>query len=320
MNRDTSLAFARPIAPEKFRDADRTAKGEQRAFVALTRLRTLWVNTGSLCNLACTGCYIESSPSNDRLAYITVAEVARYLDEIASERLPVEEIGFTGGEPFMNRELPAMLEDVLARGFRALVLTNAMKPMQHRQAQLLALRRLYDDALRLRVSLDHYTREKHEALRGQRTWLPTVDGLRWLAGNGFRIDVAGRTVWDETEAELRAGYARLFADENLSIDAHDPGALVMFPEMNGDADVPEITVHCWQILGVSPETMMCATSRMVIKHKGAAAPVVVPCTLLPYDAQFELGSRLSDAHRAVKLNHPFCAQFCVLGGASCSRG
>jgi len=38
-------------------------------------------------------------------------------------------IGFTGGKPFMNPELPAMLGDAVSRGFAALVLTNAMKPM-----------------------------------------------------------------------------------------------------------------------------------------------------------------------------------------------
>ena len=42
---------------------------------------------------------------------------------------PTSLIGFTGGEPFMNPELAAMIEDVLSRGLHALVLTNAMKPM-----------------------------------------------------------------------------------------------------------------------------------------------------------------------------------------------
>jgi hypothetical protein len=64
--------------------------------------------------------------------------------------------------------------------------------------------------------------------------------------------------------------------------------------------------------------MMCASSRMVIKRKGAASLVVVPCTLLPYDPQFEMSETLAAAKTTVKLNHPFCAQFCVLGGASCS--
>jgi hypothetical protein len=83
------------------------------------------------------------------------------------------------------------------------------------------------------------------------------------------------------------------------------------------ADVPEITTDCWDILGVAPDSPMCATSRMVIKRRGADRPVVSACTLVPYDDQFELGHSLEDAQGPVKLNHPHCARFCVLGGASC---
>ena len=64
--------------------------------------------------------------------------------------------------------------------------------------------------------------------------------------------------------------------------------------------------------------MMCATSRMVIKRKGAAQPAVVSCTSLPYEPEFELGHSLAEAQATVKLDHPHCATFCVLGGASCS--
>jgi hypothetical protein len=57
---------------------------------------------------------------------------------------------------------------------------------------------------------------------------------------------------------------------------------------------------------------------MVVRRKGADAPAVIACTLLPYDPQFELGKTLAEAEGAVHLNHPHCAKFCVLGGASCS--
>jgi hypothetical protein len=88
--------------------------------------------------------------------------------------------------------------------------------------------------------------------------------------------------------------------------------------MDARADVPEISTGCWDILHVDPGSMMCATSRMVVKAKGAAAPHVVACTLLPYDERFALGPTLADAGGRVMLNHPHCARFCVLGGASCS--
>jgi hypothetical protein len=316
----TATAAARPRAldPAKFRDPNVTAKGERRAAVALRALKTLWFNTGTLCNLTCLNCYIESSPTNDRLSYLSADDARAYLDEIAGQGLPTEEIGFTGGEPFMNPDLPAMLEDALTRGFRVLVLTNAMKPMMKRAEALLRLHGRFDERLAIRVSVDHYARALHQMERGERSWEPAMEGLDWLVRHGFTVRIAGRTAWNEGEASLRRGYARLFAERGIALDAHDPAHLVLFPEMDAQVDVPEITTACWSILKRSPDAMMCASSRMVVKRRGAERPAVVACTLLPYDPQFELGATLAEAAREVKLNHPHCARFCVLGGASCS--
>ncbi|HEX3953725.1 MAG TPA: radical SAM protein [Stellaceae bacterium] len=307
------------LDPRKFRDPFVTAKGERRAQVALRSLDTLWFNTGTLCNLACHHCYIESSPKNDRLTYLSAAEIADYMDEIASLRLGTRLIGFTGGEPFMNPELPAMLDLTLARGFAALVLTNAMKPMHKMKPALLSLRARHGDRLMIRVSLDHYGRAVHEEERGRRSWRPTIDGLRWLVTNGFAVSVASRRLSGESEAEIRGGFAGLFAATGTPIDADDPLSLTVFPEMDPGADVPEITEACWGILGKSPDDVMCASSRMVVKFKGAARPTVIACTLLPYDPQFDLGATLAGALGKIALNHQHCAKFCVLGGGACSR-
>jgi uncharacterized Fe-S cluster-containing radical SAM superfamily protein len=307
----------RPLAPEKFRDPERTATGEPRARVDLVQLETLWINTGTLCNLTCRNCYIESSPSNDRLVYISRAELCEYLDEIQRDGLGTRTIAFTGGEPFMNPDMNPMLEAVLERGFSALVLTNAMRPMMKVAEGLLDLRSRYGSRLTLRVSVDHYTRELHEFERGPRAWKPSLEGLRWLSRNGFTVDIAGRQFSGEPEATIRDGFAVLFEREGIDLDAHDPERVVLFPEMDEKADVPEISEGCWDKLGVAPEAMMCSSSRMVVKRKGAASPVVVPCTLLPYAPEFELGHTLAEAFATVRLNHPHCARFCVLGGASC---
>jgi uncharacterized Fe-S cluster-containing radical SAM superfamily protein len=307
------------LDPAKFRDTLVTAKGEERAHVALRSLETLWFNTGTLCNLTCQNCYIESSPRNDRLAYLSAAEVTDYLDEIERDGHGTKLIGFTGGEPFMNRDLPAMLEDVLSRGLKAMVLTNAMKPMHRMKPALLALLARHGRNLTLRVSVDHYARTLHEKERGARTWKPTIDGLVWLAQSGFDVHVAGRHFSDETDEQVRAGYGRLFAELGLAIDANSPMSLVLFPEMDARVDVPEITTACWGILKKSPDSVMCASARMVVKRKGAERPAVVACTLLPYDPQFELGNTLAESVGAVRLNHPHCAKFCVLGGAACSQ-
>jgi hypothetical protein len=307
------------LDPAKFKDPDLTAKGERRATVALKRLETLWFNTGTLCNITCASCYIESSPTNDRLAYLTLSEMTPYLDEAEALGQRPKTVAFTGGEPFMNPDMAAMAEAALARGYDALILTNAMKPMMRPrvQAALADLNRRFGAKLTLRVSLDHWRAHLHDEERGADSFAETIEGMRWLRDQGVALAVAGRLRWGDSEEAMREGYRALFAREGLKIDAADHGALVIFPEMDARVDVPEITVDCWRILNKSPDDVMCATSRMVVKRQGAASPAVLACTLLPYDAQFELGSGLEAALAPVKLNHPHCAKFCVLGGGSC---
>src|SRR5262245_1708199 len=227
-----SVAAVARLDPKKFQDPFVTAKGERRAHVALEALKTLWFNTGTLCNLTCENCYIESSPRNDRLVYLTAAEIAEYLDEIERDALGTELIGFTGGEPFMNPALPAMLDEALSRGYRVLVLTNATKPMHKQKPALLSLRERYGDRLTIRVSIDHYGRQVHEQERGRRSWPPTIDGFKWLADNGFSLNVASRYLSGEPEDALRRGFARLFVELGVALDAEDPVALMIFPEMD----------------------------------------------------------------------------------------
>ena len=144
--------------------------------------------------------------------------------------------------------------------------------------------------------------------------------MAWLARAGLRVHVAGRLGFsDEGEAALRAGFALLFAAHGITIDAADPVALMLFPEMDATVDVPEITEACWGILNKRPEQVMCASTRMLVRRRGAPRAAYVACTLLPYDPRFELGATLAEALRPVALNHPHCAKFCVLGGAACSR-
>lgn len=317
----TVSPFVSPLAPRmdplKFRDPFVTLDGSRRAGVALTSLETLWFNTGTLCNIACLTCYIDSSPRNDTLVYLSAREVADYLAEIETSGLATREIGFTGGEPFMNAQIIPMLEAALASGRQTLVLTNAMRPMRRYEKRLLALRELFGDRLSLRVSLDHYAKRLHELERGPHTWSPAVDGLVWLARRGFNLAVAGRLAFGESESQTRAGFARLFAEWGVPLDCDDPERLVLFPEMEPGRDTPEISEGCWSALGRAPESVMCATSRMLVKRKGAARPHVVACTLLPYDPRFALGATLKEAMRPVSLVHPWCSSFCVLGAASC---
>ncbi|MEM7670919.1 MAG: radical SAM protein [Pseudomonadota bacterium] len=307
---DTDYPAAKFISPET------TVTGESRASVDWRSLKTLWLNTGTLCNIECANCYIQSSPTADHFVYLTPEDIAPFLNELPD---PIE-IGFTGGEPFLNPDAIRLCEMVLLRGHSLLILTNARRPMMRPRVQsgLLSLNDRFPGRMTLRVSLDHFTPPGHDAERGEGAFSKAVKGLDWLCENGFCVHIAGRSAFAESEEEARKGYRNLIEFHGWDIDADDPAALMLFPEMDERADVPEITTACWDILSVSPAAMMCSSSRMVVRRRGEPKPRVLACTLLWDDEQFDVGGTLEEAAQTVSLNHPHCAKFCVLGGASCS--
>ena len=300
----------------KFSNQNNTADGSNRAFVNFEGLNTLWFNTGTLCNLTCKDCYIESSPLNDKLLYLDLKDVERYLDEIQMNNLPCKTIGFTGGEPFMNKDIIEIIELCLKKKFEVLVLTNAMQPMQNKINTLKKLSKYSD--LRLRISLDHFSKYEHEKIRGDNTWDKALLGIELLMDNNFNFNIASRT-FNQDESIIRDGFNKLFKLHNLTINAYDAKDLILFPEMNTKSDTPEITTECWNILGIEPINMMCSDSRMIVKRKEDKLTQVVACTLIPYEDNFSYGNKLKDSFKKVYLNHPHCSKFCVLGGASCSN-
>ena len=303
------------VSENKFKDPITTADGSTRAFIEAKKIKTLWFNTGTLCNIECKNCYIESSPKNDRLVYITFEEVKLFIDEAIDKNLGTKEIGFTGGEPFMNKDVLKMIEYSLSKNFKVLVLSNAMKPMLNKREDLL---KINHQDLTIRVSIDHYQKEKHEEIRGKNTFNVMMEGLKWLNQNNFNYALATRLLWGEQEDQLRDNF-NLFIDKyNLKLDAKSKEQLVTFAEMDEKVDTPEITTACWNLLGKNPDDMMCSSSRMVVKKKTSPKPSVIACTLLPYEDEFDLGQNLTNSLKKIYLNHKHCSKFCVLGGSSCS--
>ena len=299
----------------KFKDQKVTADGSNRAFIEARNIKTLWFNTGTLCNIECKNCYIESSPKNDSLAYLTFEEVKSFIDEAIDKNLGTNEIGFTGGEPFMNKDIMKMIDYSLRKRLKVLVLSNAMKPMLNRTKELI---KLNHSNLTIRVSIDHYEKEKHEEIRGKNTYDVMLQGLKWLNENNFNYTLATRLLWNEKEEDLRKNFGTFIKNNNLRLDTNSPKELVTFAEMDEKIDTPEITTSCWDILNKDPNDVMCSWSRMVVRKKNSKNPSVIACTLLPYADEFDLGETLTNSLQKIYLNHKHCSKFCVLGGSSCS--
>ena len=303
------------LSDNKFKDQKVTADGSNRAFIEARNIKTLWFNTGTLCNIECKNCYIESSPKNDSLAYLTFEEVKSFIDEAVDKNLGTNEIGFTGGEPFMNKDIMKMIDYSLRKRLKVLVLSNAMKPMLNRTKELI---KLNHPNLIVRVSIDHYEKEKHEEIRGKNTYDVMLQGLKWLNENNFNYTLATRLLWNEKEEDLRKNFGTFIKNNNLRLDTNSPKELVTFAEMDEKIDTPEITTSCWDILNKDPNDVMCSWSRMVVRKKNSKNPSVIACTLLPYADEFDLGETLTNSLQKIYLNHKHCSKFCVLGGSSCS--
>lgn len=286
---------------------------EKRGYIQPHALRELWFHTGTACNLACPFCLEGSKPGDRRLGQVGLSDVRPFIDEAVG--LGVEQLSFTGGEPFAVRDLVRILDYALdARP--CLVLTNGTDPLLRRFPQLEALREK-PCALSLRVSLDHPDAARHEAGRGAGTFEKSLRALRLLCERGFRVSVARQMEKGEDGSAVGAAFRRLFEANGLPDlrivafpDFARPGAVV---------DVPHVTEGCMTRYHTesSRREFMCAYSKMVVKLDGRMR--VYACTLVDDDPAYDQGGSLREAlGERVLLRHQRCYS-CFAYGASCSE-
>jgi len=151
--------------------------------VELSHLDHLWFQvSGTLCNLTCQHCFISCSPKNDSFGYLTLEQVEQRLAE--SVPLGVKEYYFTGGEPFLNRDMVPILVATLRYG-PATVLTNATVMKEEWLESLRAAEQASRYSLEFRVSIDGFSPETNDPIRGEGTFVRAIEGVKKLVAFGF---------------------------------------------------------------------------------------------------------------------------------------
>jgi sulfatase maturation enzyme AslB (radical SAM superfamily) len=146
----------------------------------------LWIYTNYDCNLKCSYCVAKSGPSVPRRA-LGLANVQRLVDEAVA--LGFSDVFFTGGEPFILDDIYEMMA-YSAERVKTTVLTNAMLLRGARLEKLISVAdAVPDERLIVQVSLDGGRPEDHDAYRGKGTWEKTVEGIRLLQEQGFRVRI-----------------------------------------------------------------------------------------------------------------------------------
>ncbi|MEI2636452.1 MAG: radical SAM protein [Methylotenera sp.] len=291
-----------------------TSAGEPRGFIQPHALDELWFHTGTACNLACPFCLEGSKPGDDRLQLLRFAEAKPFIDEALT--LGVKQFSFTGGEPFVAKDMVRILDYALQ--FRpCMVLTNATEPLIKRQKQLKPLLN-HPNQLHFRVSLDHFDAAKHDIGRGEGMFALALKGLKQLHEMGFSISVANQMLADSTPAETAQRFAEIFRNAGLPENLHR----VEFPDFHPpglDVTTPQISANCMVSYQTedSRRAYMCAFSKMVVKDKGRMR--VYACTLVDDDQDYALGETLTASMaELVSMKHHRCYS-CFKYGASCSE-
>jgi len=282
--------------------------------VPLTALDQLWFQvSGTVCNLRCAHCFISCAPDNHSFWFMTRDEVREALD--ASVSAGVKEYYFTGGEPFMNRDMLGILEDTLELG-PATVLTNAtlLSPRTVSRLARLAARSRY--TLELRVSIDGVTAEENDALRGPGSFDRAVAGVARLAEAGFLPIITAMQSWEDERTEHVLGEFR----ELLARVGYDRPRLKILPplrigaeaERSRSYDDSERVTH-EMMAGYDVDLLLCSRARLVTKRGVWACPI-----LLDYETG-RVGDSLETALVApAKLAEQACYT-CWVSGAICSN-
>lgn len=302
------------ILPERSAAWHRTLQGEPRGFIQPHALDELWFHTGTACNLACPFCLEGSRPGDDRLNLLRFDDARPYIDEALE--LGVKQFSFTGGEPFVARDMVRILDYALQHR-PCLVLTNATRPLIKRLPRLAALRQR-PHPLHFRVSLDHFDAAHHDAGRGEGMFKMALAGMWKLHAMGFAVSVASQRLADVAPEETAARYAEVFRAAGLPEDL----PRIEFPEFHlpgAEVATPQISAHCMSAYQTeeSRRAFMCAFSKMVVKSAGRMR--VYACTLVDDDPEYDLGETLTESLRyAVSMKHHRCYS-CFKYGASCSE-
>ena len=280
--------------------------------VHLRALDTLWFQVaGTLCNIECTHCFISSSPRNHSHEMLTLAEVERRLAE--ARELGVREYYFTGGEPFMNRDMLPILEATLRQG-PATVLTNGMLL---RADVCRRLRELFDASeysLDIRVSLDGFDRESHDAIRGRGVWDRVMFGLRNLADAGINPVITVTTAAEGVESA--EGRTR-FLDVIRGFGFARPRLKVLPLFRIGAEETRTRAYEDWERLTRDALTdeeasvLQCSSCRMVTS-KG-----VYVCPILIEEPEARMGDTLGETIRPFPLRYGAC-HTCWVDGVTCT--
>ena len=277
--------------------------------VAFRHLAALWLQiTGTWCNLECTHCLNASGPNDPWLKPLDAESARRAISE--AEELGVKEIYFTGGEPFLHREILPLLAAALEVA-PTTALTNGTAITEAIADQLAALASRARYSLEIRVSLDDVDPEANDRVRGEGAWAKAVQAIERLHARGLLPIVTA------TEISSRNGTSRIyerFRDFLADLGIERPRVKIM-PVFDlgrqAGRGTEEERLTAESLDGFDPAVLQCSDTRVVADGGVYACPILAGFE----GARLSIGS-LAASFRPARLYHAACVT-CHRTGMSC---
>ncbi len=294
-------------------DETPTRASETNAPCVQTReLDTVWFQVGgTICNLRCHHCFISCSPENDKFGFLDLDTCARHLKE--SDTLGVKEYYFTGGEPFANPQMCDILELSLRYG-PSTVLTNATLFRDSTLDRLAGIVKSAEHTLEIRVSLDGYTAEMNDPIRGAGTFDKAIDGTRRLVARGFRPILTITRTWCGCDEEVLSGFVKMLE----GIGYRQP-RLKILPLLKLGAEIERSGGYCSESVvttammnGFDQSQLVCKSARLVTDRGVWVCPILLDAP------EARMGDTLTETIRDYPLRHAAC-HTCYHNGAICSN-
>lgn len=291
-----------------------TGDGSDRGYIQPHQLKELWFHTGTACNLSCDFCLEGSGPGDQRLGLVKLEDVKPYIERAVE--MGVEQFSFTGGEPFLAKDLVKILE-LASQYAPCLVLTNGTEALQKRLHQLDVLKQS-KHPVSFRISIDSPDPQEHDAGRGEGMYDSALEGMKALVDLGFHVSLARHMKGGEDTPAIEAQYREQLTQRQIPSDIN----FVAFPDFlppGSDGHGPDISTNCMTQYHTEDtrRSFMCAFSKMIVKQNSRMR--VYACTLVDDDPEYDLGEDLGQAlEQRISMKHHRCFS-CFKYGSSCSE-
>jgi molybdenum cofactor biosynthesis enzyme MoaA len=278
--------------------------------VPLVHLDELWFQvSGTLCNLTCHHCFISCSPQNHSFGYLDLATIERVLKE--SVGLGVREYYFTGGEPFLHRDMTTILEMTLRYG-PATVLTNGTVVKNEWLVRLARAEATSPYSLEFRVSIDGPDAATNDPIRGDGTFERVLSGVRQLLQHGFLPIITVANMGEKSDLFHR--FVAL-----LKANGYERPRIKILPALRLGAEVErqrgyhnEERVTPEMMTGFDESQLICNHSRIVTDRGVHVCPILIEAP------DSRLGATLTESLGAYPLRHHACYT-CYQYGALCAN-